>query len=366
MDESINSVNSEEERKNELVTVGNMNILITEADKYGSDLAQMSNFYVTAIKDLTLDLAIQNELQIIDSFPVDEIGVIQSVVQRLDAVTTDKYTLLPDFDHLPKDIKQKLDEGIYTIGESKQVDGNLRPVILDEEGVRVKDITLKEVKNPDKSAETTQNLMQQIQMKQISDKLDSIAELQGYQIDQARNAAIKVPFLNARDYILKAQETEMEDKRKEYLELASKELITAKNALRADIDTATKRLEKGTRRSLFRLTPVLNNYVGYIAEDFQLSSMYTGVHLLVMHHLGDVTGAKQVIGEYSHMLDDFFNKKINGITTPAMLMHNNYPYNEKNNNSWYNVSKEYSVYIQNQIENKNIILISVEDVKDEQ
>ncbi len=91
-----------------------------------------------------------------------------------------------------------------------------RPVILDEEGVRVKDITLKEVKNPDKSAETTQNLMQQIQMKQISDKLDSIAELQGYQIDQARNAAIKVPFLNARDYIFKAQETEMEDKRKEY------------------------------------------------------------------------------------------------------------------------------------------------------
>ena len=62
-------------------------------------------------------------------------------------------------------------------------------------------------------------------------------------------------------------------------------------------------------------TPVLNNYVGYIAEDFQLSSMYTGVHLQVMHHLGDVSGSKQVSAEYSHMLDDFFSKKINGKAT---------------------------------------------------
>jgi hypothetical protein len=43
--------------------------------------------------------------------------------------------------------------------------------------------------------------------------------------------------------------------------------------------------------------------------------MYTGVHLQVMHHLGDVSGSKQVSAEYSHMLDDFFSKKINGKAT---------------------------------------------------
>ena len=69
------------------------------------------------------------------------------------------------------------------------------------------------------------------------------------------------------------------------------------------------------RTPINAVPPVLNNYVGYIAEDFQLSSMYTGVHLQVMHHLGDVSGSKQVSAEYSHMLDDFFSKKINGKVT---------------------------------------------------
>ena len=81
-----------------------------------------------------------------------------------------------------------------------------------------------------------------------------------------------------------------------------------------DVYDMTQAVEDGATTSYIK-TPVLNNYVGYIAEDFQLSSMYTGVHLQVMHHLGDVSGSKQVSAEYSHMLDDFFSKKINGKAT---------------------------------------------------
>ena len=41
----------------------------------------------------------------------------------------------------------KFQKGIYKIAESKQVDGNMRAVILDENDIRVKDITLKRIKN---------------------------------------------------------------------------------------------------------------------------------------------------------------------------------------------------------------------------
>lgn len=49
------------------------------------------------------------------------------------------------FDILPVDIKTKLKKGIYTIGNPRQADGNLRAVVLDENGVRIKDISLKKV-----------------------------------------------------------------------------------------------------------------------------------------------------------------------------------------------------------------------------
>ena len=88
----------------------------------------------------------------------------------------------------------KLKKGIYSIGESKQVEDNLRAVILDENGVRVKDITLKKVISNPRKVETMHSIANQIQMRQIYAKLSEIQEFQTYQIQRDRDRDIIVPF----------------------------------------------------------------------------------------------------------------------------------------------------------------------------
>ena len=92
----------------------------------------------------------------------------------------------------------------YKIGGSRQVDGDLRAVIVDETCSRVKDITLKEVRINLGTMEASYSITNQLQMRQIYAKLDTIQEMQDFQFARDRDRDMKVPFLDARFYILKA------------------------------------------------------------------------------------------------------------------------------------------------------------------
>ena len=121
-------------------------IFKTDADKYGRDITVMSDFFDGYVQQMALSIREQSNLEVLQDIPVANFG-INDVIHQASVILKGNVTLLPDFDNLPADIKSKLEKGIYTVGESKQVDGNLRAVILDEEGVRIKDITLKKVIN---------------------------------------------------------------------------------------------------------------------------------------------------------------------------------------------------------------------------
>ena len=118
-------------------------ILITEEDKTGRDIAKMSNFFDGYIQSLSTQIYTTSTVEIFDTVPVADLGIINEVATYAEALMQGKYGYLPDFDSLPIEIRQNLKKGIYTIGESRQVEGNMRAVILDENGVRIKDITLK-------------------------------------------------------------------------------------------------------------------------------------------------------------------------------------------------------------------------------
>ena len=117
----------------------------------------------------------------LESVPIAEIGIINEVFHQAEMMMKGQYGYIPDFQNLPHDIKTNLRKGIYKIAPSKQVDGNVRAVILDENDVRIKDITLKRVKNDMGTLETARSITNQLQMRQIYSKLDSIQELQSYQ-----------------------------------------------------------------------------------------------------------------------------------------------------------------------------------------
>lgn len=144
-----------------------ISIFVTDADRHGSVIAEMSDFFSGYIKQQTTALSTAAATELVASFPMADVAIIGDMIHHAEMLTAGEYAFLPDFDNLPHSIKAKLQKGLYTIGKSKQVDGNWRPVILDENGVRVKDITLKRVMNDPGTLETSRNIANQMQMRQI-------------------------------------------------------------------------------------------------------------------------------------------------------------------------------------------------------
>jgi hypothetical protein len=120
-----------------------VHILITDADTHGTEITKMSDFMGEYAKLQVSSLNNSALTSVMVDIPIADVGIINDVVQHARIVAKGDISLIPDFEHLPSDIREKLKKGIYSIGESKQVDGNMRAVILNENGTRVKDITLK-------------------------------------------------------------------------------------------------------------------------------------------------------------------------------------------------------------------------------
>ena len=342
-------------------------ILITDEDKTGEDILAMSDFFNGYIQQLCSSLREKAILQPVLDIPFADIGIIGEVIHRAEVVSQGATQLIPDFDNLPKGIKQKLQDGLYKVGESRQVDGNLRAVIVDENGTRVKDITLKEAQINPNTMEASRSIMNQLQMKQIYAKLAAIYEMQSFQIDRDRDQAIKVPFLNARHYILKAQAQNrcITDKRSD-LEEASKHLLSAINSVYTDITTSTKHLNKLTRFPILRKTEQIQIYIGFISEDLQLATKLVGLYMQVRDYLGDTDDAEIMLDSYQKKMCDFFTGRIPGRKySAADLIHQNCSYTRENLNYWHQLSVDLAPFLDtiHMKDNEHIYLVSVEDIQ---
>lgn len=346
-----------------------LRILVTDIDKYGTDVTEMSNFFDVYIQQLSCELSTNTAVNVLEDIPIADLGIINDVVHHAEVMMKGKYGYVPDFDSLPHDIKAKFDKGIYKMGESRQVGGNMRAVIMDENDVRVKDITLKRVMNDPDTMETTRSIVNQAQMRHIYAKLDDIQELQSYQIDRDRDRDIVNPFLNARDYILRAQIGGTPEEQKENLRKATDELTKAVNAIYTDMSTASEHLAKLTSWPIFQRRNQIKSYIGYLTLDLQLATRYVGVQMQAFDYLGDKASSKLALEGYQHVMQDFITKSINSKgQSAATLIHLNYPYNEVNRNWWYQFAVDMKPVLQadrKSIEGKEIYLVSVEDVKDE-
>lgn len=200
-----------------LPSIKKINILQTDEDKFGYDIAKMSDFFEISVLNSTKRIEESNVLlQTIE--PID-LSIISEAIKGASIIFSNGINLIPDLEHLPQDIKNGLESGRYIIGDSKQVDGNFRAVIVDttNNNQRVKDITLKEVANTTSVLDSISNIATQMQLRQISNQLKNISDIQVYQLEKSRDAMIKVPFLNARDYVLKAQNAKTSKEQIEYL-----------------------------------------------------------------------------------------------------------------------------------------------------
>ena len=349
----------------------------TDIDRYGSDITAMSDFFDEYVQQMTLSLREQSALEIVSELPVANLGIITDVIHQADVIMRGNITLLPDFENLPLDVKSKLKKGLYKVGESKQVDGNLRAVILDENDVRIKDITLKKVINDSGNIETVRSIGNQLQMRQMYAKLTDIQEFQTYQLEKDRDRDIIVPFLDARALVLEAENKESDEERVLLLKEADGKIRTAINAIYADIETTSKRFARLTNIPFVQFGNPLNRYMGYLTSDFQIATKYVGVRMQLLEYMGDTKTAKAVLQQYQHVMYDVLTKPVTrkGLSTAA-LMHDYFPYNKTNMNCWYTFSKEMRPALESGIrtlelsmngEYKNdVYIVSVEDVNDEE
>lgn len=352
-------------------------IFKTEEDRYGRDITAMSDFFDGYVQQMSSALREQISLEIVSELPIANLGIINDVVHQANVVMKGEITLLPDFDNLPVDIKNKLKKGLYKVGASKQIDGNLRAVILDENDVRVKDITLKKVINNPGNVETARSIGNQMQMRQIYAKLADIQEFQTYQLEKDRDRDIIVPFLDARSLVLEAETKDSEEERIQLLKEADGKIRTALNAIYADIETTSKSFARRTIIPFLQLEHQINSYMGYLTSDLQIATKYVGVRMQLLEYMDEAKTAKSVLQQYQHVMYDFLTKPVTrkGLST-AELMHNYFPYDKSNMNCWHTFSKEMRVALESGIKslelsirgdyNNDVYIVSVEDINDEE
>lgn len=354
----------------EIIESGNqeLRIFVTIEDQCGVDVTKMSNFFDFYIQQLTSELSTNTRVNVIENIPISDIGILHELIDQALVISDGKDVLVPDFDSLPHDIKDKLDKGIYNMGESKQVDGNLRAVIMDENDIRVKDITLKSVINNPGTIETVRSITIQAMMRQIYVKLGEIQELQSYQIDKDRDETIGVPFINARDYILRAQIGGTQEEKRENLKKSTDELTKAINAIYIDLSTTSEYLANSTKLPIFNNPYLINKYIKYLTLDLLLVTKYVGVLIHVFDYLGEKASSNLTLEGYQFIMQDFFTKSINKKGKSAgTLIHEYYPYNENNIDWWYKLTMDIKSGMNadlKSIEGKEIYLVSAEDVRD--
>lgn len=348
----------------ELCPIDELHILVTDEDINGENILAMSDFFSGYISHLATEVRSNGTIEVMSEIPIANIGILADVLNQADILMQGTTQLIPDFDSLPSDIKKGLKSGEFSIGESRMVDGNLRSVIVDKTGTRVKDVTLKRVSVNSGMFETTRSIGTQLQMRQIYSKLDAIHQMQTFQIARDRDRDFKVPFLNARYHILKAQKCTTKAERDSHLETAAEYLLKAESNLYTDITTSTNMLVKHTRIPIFRKKQAINDGIGYISEDLQTVTKLVGLRMQLLDHLGDTDGARIEMDRYHRAMSDFFAQPLpNRGYSAAALIHMNYPYTAENTNCWYQLSTEMTSQlraIEAQSENQ-VFLVSLED-----
>lgn len=329
-------------------------IFKTEADRKKQDISLMSNFFDGYINQLCIIENRTDNLQIVKNITASNISLVKEAINKGESMIQGNIILVPDFDNLDIEVKEKLKKGIYSIGESRKVEDNLRAVILDENGIRKQDITLKRQKNIAQGISS--KIETQIQLREIFNKLIEIQEMQEYQIRLDKIRDFINPFLKARDIIVLAEtENNLEIRRNQYLK-ADDYIDDALTAIYSDIDETSKQFVKCLTKPIARRNK--NKFMKFIVEEFQIATKYVGVQMQLLEYLGNDKKAKNILDKYNYAIKELFTlPRTKNRMSLADLFQDYYPYDKSNKNMWYNLKEEY-------IENQKLLNSSIDSEKD--
>jgi hypothetical protein len=347
--------------KNEL-----LNIFTEEEDKKGTDLLAMSDFFEVFIGKIETEMGTDTAWEVfhnIEGF----IGEIAAAIKGGFDISK-MGMLVADYSHFSQEIVDGLKEGIYHVGQSKEVAGNLRPAILDENEHLVKFFTLKKAVDPTRVLSDISTLSMQASLQRISSQIEDIGrDVKGI-IDFSRREALSNKFIYARDKIMLAS-TASEEERELYLKEADTYLMEGLTDLYSDINAQVKAL--ADIKGPFASVKAIDSVLSYINEDMQMIPRYVGLRVYLFNYRGKADDANRILGEYQYQLQTLTERKLgDGKYTALELIHKNYPYDEENVDFWLEKPKQMLEVIdsyQTMLEqkDKDVYYIDVEDFEDE-
>lgn len=355
--------------KNEIVKVSKcelLDIFIEEEDRKGTDLLAMSNFFDVLIGKIDSEIDSETTWEI----PLDIEGLFGQIAAAIKGGfdISKMGMLVADYSHFSQEIIDGLKEGIYHVGESKEVAGNLRPAILNENGQLVKFFTLKKALNPAEVLSDISTLSMQIFLKRISAQIEDVGRDVKGMIDFARREALSNKFIYARDRIMSASTADLEEQ-EDFLKEADTYLMQGLVDLYSDINAQVKKL--ADQKGPFASVKAIDSLLSYINEDMKMIPRYVGLRVYLFNLRGKDEDANRILGEYQFQLQTLAERKIgDGRYTALELIHENYPYNGENADFWLERPKQmleaigsYKTMLEQK--DKDIFYIDVEDANDE-
>ena len=346
--------------KNEL-----LDIFTDEKDKKDTDLLEMSDFFDVFIQKIEVNMGENTAWE--ECFNIEGLlGTIASAIKGGVDITK-MGMLVADYSHFSQEVIDGLKEGSYHVGQSREVAGNLRPAILDENEQLVKFFTLKKAGDPSCVLSDISTLAMQMSLQKISSQIEDIERDVKGMIDFARREALSNKFIYARDKIMLAA-TAATDEQEEFLKEADTYLMEGLTDLYSDIDAQVKKLAE--ERGPFASIKAIDTLLSYINEDMQMIPRYVGMRVYLFNFRGKVDDTNRVLGEYQYQLRKLVERKIgDGKYTALELIHKNYPYNKTNVDFWIEKPKQmletidsYKMLLEQK--DKEIFYIDVEEYAD--
>ena len=307
-----------------------LNIFPSEDDKRGNDLLAMSDFFGVYIGKIQASRENEAAWEVLCNVE-GLVGEIATAIKG--GFDISKIGMLvADYSHFSQEIIDGLKSGLYHVGQSKEVAGNMRPAILDENERLVKFFTLKKAKDPSLVLGDISTLSMQIYLQQITSQIEEIGRDVKSLINFERREVLSNKFLYARDKILQASK-ETGDEREICLKEADTYLMEGLTDLYSDLHDQVKELAKisGPFAKLKSIDTVLT----YINEDMQMIPRYVGLRVYLFNLRGKTESAKEVLAQYRYNLQSLAEKPVTGNNYTALqLIHKNYPYDLTNVDFW--------------------------------
>ena len=313
-----------------------LDIFSSDEDKKGTDLLKMSNYFDVFVSKIDSRIDNKGKWEVVID-PTALLGRIASVIKS-GFDLSEANMLVADTSHFSQEIVDGLKKGIYHIGQSKEVAGNLRPAVLDEKEQLVKFVTLKKAINPSEILADMSNLTMQMSLKNITAQIEDVGRDVQAISEFVRREALSNKFIYARDKIMSAATVEGRVQEQLLME-ADTYLMEGLVDLYADVNAEVQKLAELS--GPFRSLKAADNLLAHINEDMQMIPRYVGMRVYLFNLRGMTDEANRVLGEYQYNLENLSERKISNEKYTALeMIHRYYPYGESDTDFWLHQPKE--------------------------